>query len=136
MKNAPSSTFSKAYGSTILTLVVAIVVVAGIGGLGQLWLQQQRGEMIRRTEEAQQQITQVERKLRYLDSEIARVHRPDNLQNRAVELGLNLRPPTSGQIVYLSREPLPDEVDNDVPNLFAQLPDAPAAWGATGVASR
>ncbi|MDP0500915.1 MAG: hypothetical protein Q7P63_12545 [Verrucomicrobiota bacterium JB022] len=132
----PSSTFASSYGSTILGLAIAIVVTAGIGGLGQLWLLQQRSEMVRRTEEAQSQITQVERKLRYLDSEIARVHRPDNLQNRVVELGLNLRPPTSGQVVYLSRDPLPDQTDPDIPNLFAQLPEAPAAWGATGVASR
>ncbi len=86
-------------------LIVAIILIAAVGGLGVLWLRQKITVTAADIKEKETQITAFERKIRHLDSRIASVHHPDSLRRRAEALGLQLQPPTAKQVVRLDPTP-------------------------------
>ncbi|MCC5840065.1 MAG: hypothetical protein JJT96_08075 [Opitutales bacterium] len=86
----------------IVALVFALIVVCVLGGLGLVGLRQQIASAASNTQRVEREITQVERRLNYLDTKIAEVNNPSFLHRRAHELGLGLQPAQTGQFVRLT----------------------------------
>lgn len=93
------------YFYSTVGLIVAIILIAAVGGLGILWLRQQITVTASAIKEKETQIAAFERKIRHLDSRIASVHHPDSLRRRAEALGLQLQAPTAKQVVRLDPTP-------------------------------
>ncbi len=92
----------------IAALICAILVAAVLGGAGVLALRHQISTSARHTQEMQRSIDEVERRLNYLDTKIAKVNQPAYLRHRAAELGMVMEPPGRHQVVRL-RERRMDE---------------------------
>lgn len=96
-----------------------VIVVLG-GSMSLLWMRQEIEDTARATRAIETEIIKEERRLRYLDTKIAEIHQPLYLERQVRRLGLNLRPPSASQIVYLEgaplhREPLPGDPDYTPP---------------------
>ena len=90
------------YVSRIASLMALNLLTATAGGLGLLYMRQQisaTAEKVRATEVA---IADCDRRLQYVNVQIAEATAPEALKRRAAELALNLAPPTNDQVVYLA----------------------------------
>jgi len=97
----------------VCSLLALIVLVAGVGGLGLVWLRQQMTDTAQRIKVVQNERVLVERRLEYLGARSAELQRPDVLRDRALAMGLVLRRPQSAQVVRLG--PLAVPADPSAP---------------------
>jgi hypothetical protein len=93
------------YAYRIITLVALNVVTATAGGLGLLYMRQEISASAERARQTQLAIADCDRRLQYVNVQIAEATSPEVLKRRAAELSLNLMPPTNDQIVHLA--PIP-----------------------------
>lgn len=70
-----------------------------------LWQRQQIERTAQSIRLLEQEMVKEERRLRYLDSKIAEIHQPLYLEQQIDRLGLALRPPLAGQIVFIEGQP-------------------------------
>lgn len=91
-----TETYRKILG---LLLVLAMVTVSGC--LGLLWLRQKIELSAQATRSLEAEIVKEERRLRYVDTKIAEIQQPANLERQIRRLDLNLRPPAENQVVYM-----------------------------------
>ena len=89
----------------ILSLLVVLAVVTVSGCLGLLWLRQKIELTAQATRSLEVEIAKEERRLRYIDTKIAEIHQPLYLERQIKRLGLNLRPPSADQVVYMDGYP-------------------------------
>jgi hypothetical protein len=90
------------YVYRIASLMALNLLTATAGGLGLLYMRQQisaTAERVRATEVA---IADCDRRLQYVNVQIAEATSPDALKRRAAELALNLVPPANDQVVHLA----------------------------------
>jgi hypothetical protein len=90
------------YVYRIATLMALNLLTATAGGLGLLYLRQEisaTAERVRATEVA---IADCERRLQYVNVQIAEATSPEALKARAAQLALNLDTPTSDNVVHLA----------------------------------
>ncbi len=89
------------YWSYILSLLAGLVIISAMGGLTLVWLRQQITDTATRIQVTQRERIEVERRLEYLSSRIAEMHRPDVLRAQAASMGLTLTRPDARQIVRM-----------------------------------
>ncbi|MFP4541179.1 MAG: hypothetical protein ACLFR7_06080, partial [Opitutales bacterium] len=77
--------------------------------LSLVWLRQQISGTATRIAQVQRERVEVERRMEYLSSRIAEMHRPDHLLARASAAGLALTRPAGRQIVRLGPIAMPGE---------------------------
>jgi len=85
----------------ILLLLTALVLVTVSGSLLLLWQRQQIETLAADVRETEKAIQLEERRLRFIDTKIAKVHQPAYLKRQAARLKLDLAPPDEDQIVYM-----------------------------------
>lgn len=94
-------------------LLTILLLVSAAGGMSIVWLRHQITETAHENRRLQNEATQIERRVRYLDTKIAEVNSPAYLRARVTALGLQLERPSSRQIVRLapvdSRPGIPGE---------------------------
>ena len=85
----------------ILLLLAALVLVTVSGSLLLLWQRQQIESLAADVRETEKAIQLEERRLRFIDTKIAKVHQPAYLKRQVDRLKLDLAPPGKDQIVYM-----------------------------------
>lgn len=109
VKHAKKRTPEVVHGPVYVRLMAALVTLGAVtifGCLGLLWMRQHIEKTAESNRRLEVEIVKEERRIRHLDSRIAEIHQPLQLQHQIERLGLALRPPTAGQIVYLAGPPL------------------------------
>ncbi|MCC5805042.1 MAG: hypothetical protein JJU00_01825 [Opitutales bacterium] len=106
MKTSAYHTTNEVY--PVAALICAILVAAVLGGAGVLALRHQISTTARHTQEMQRSISEIERRLNYLDTKIAEVNQPAYLRHRAAELGMVMEPPARNQVVRLRERRVDD----------------------------
>ena len=91
-------TLSKKTRSHILMLIIAIIAITVVSGFAIVWMQQQISRTAQKSKEVEYQITEIVRKLGYLDEQIAKIHQPTMLQ---AKVATTLRPSIENQIVWV-----------------------------------
>ncbi len=82
---------------TYLT-VLCVLIICGASGIGMVWMRQQISRTADRIRTTEQQIAEVERRVRFLDERIAASTQPRNLQARVAN---RLRPAREDQLVFI-----------------------------------
>jgi tRNA G37 N-methylase TrmD len=82
---------------TYLT-ILCVLVICGASGIGMVWMRQQISRTADRIRTTEQQIAEVERRVRFLDERIAASTQPRNLQARVAN---QLRPAREDQLVFI-----------------------------------
>ena len=93
------------YVYRIATLMALNLLTATAGGLGLLYMRQEisaTAEKVRATEVA---IADCERRLQYVNVQIAEATSPEALKRRAAELALNLEVPNPSNVIHLASLP-------------------------------
>ena len=108
----PASARSTLFWYQVVSLLALIVMIAGVGGLGLIWLRQQITDTAARLQTVQRERVQVERRMEDLGARIAALQRPDTLRRHAAEMGLELARPQGTQIVRLGPLPVPPEMSD------------------------
>ncbi|MFA5256537.1 MAG: hypothetical protein WC360_00150 [Opitutales bacterium] len=102
------------YVYRIATLMALNLLTATAGGLGLLWMRQEISASADRIRTTQVALADCERRLQYVNVQIAEATSPEALKSRIAELALNLQAPARDQTVYMA--PLP-QVKSDMDNL-------------------
>ena len=89
----------------ILSLLIVLAVITVSGCLGLLWLRKKIELTAQATRTVEQEIVKEERRIQYIDTQIARIHQPLNLEKQIARLGLELSPPKADQIIYMDGTP-------------------------------
>jgi hypothetical protein len=89
----------------IATLMALNLLTATAGGLGLLWMRQEISATAERVRIKQVELADCERRLQYIEVQIAEATSPDALKRRVAELGLDLQPPARDQVVHLAALP-------------------------------
>lgn len=84
--------------SHILFLVVAMIVVTVFSGFLIVWMQQQISRTAQRSQQVESEMTEIGRKLSYVNEKIATMHQPIVLQSKVAD---TLRPSLENQIVWV-----------------------------------
>ncbi len=106
----------------IATLMALNLLTATAGGLGMLWMRQEISASADNIRQTQLAIADTERRLQYVNVQIAEATSPEVLKRRIAELALDLRLPASGQTVQMGELPAivvnsPAEVETQTPAL-------------------
>jgi len=104
----------------IATLMALNLLTATAGGLGLLWMRQEISASAERIRDTQVAIADCDRRLQYVNVQIAEATSPEVLKRRISELALNLKAPARGQTVYMAA--LPAQNDTIIPEV---TPDEP-----------
>lgn len=107
------------YVYRIATLLALNLLTATAGGLGLLYMRQEISATAEHVRSTQLAIADTDRRLQYVNVQIAEATSPDALKRRAVELGLNLATPVNDQVVHLASIP-------QLPSRIAAVASAPA----------
>ncbi len=99
--NTPRS--QRSLNHWIALFILLILLVSASGALGIVWMRQQIAGVAYRVKSLEHSLTEVDRKNRYLDAEIAATHHPQYLKRR---VAATLRPPVDRQIVWISAQEL------------------------------
>lgn len=90
------------YVYRIATLMALNLLTATAGGLGLLYMRQEISATAERVRATQLAIADCDRRLQYVNVQIAEATSPEALKRRAAELALNLSVPSNGQVVHLA----------------------------------
>lgn len=93
------------YVYRIATLLALNLLTATAGGLGLLYMRQEISATAERVRSTQLAIADTDRRLQFVNVQIAEATSPDALKRRAAELCLNLVTPTNDQVVHLAGIP-------------------------------
>jgi hypothetical protein len=111
MKKTTRNPQDTIYIYRIATLLALNLLTATAGGLGLLYMRQQISATAERVRATQLAIADTDRRLQYVNVQIAEATSPDALKRRAAELALNLNVPANTQVVHLAGLPqLPGKV--------------------------
>ena len=94
-------TLSTKIRSYILLLISAIIAVTVISGFAIVWMQQQISRTAQKSQEAESHLTEIVRRLGYLDEKIAAIHQPTMLQ---AKVAASLRPSMDSQVVWVQED--------------------------------
>lgn len=108
----------KLFLKEIFLLVLVILVIAGGGGLGIIWLKSHTTATAKKIQQIEWETDKLTRKEQYIDAQLATIRSPDYLNQWAKQFGL--RPPRDNQIVRLSFSlseslPVSEKTMRDVP---------------------
>lgn len=95
---------SKKHRSHILCLVIAIIVMTVFSGFAIVWMQQQISRTAQRSQEVESEMTEINRRLSYVNEKIATMHQPIVLQSKVAD---TLRPSLENQIVWVRERESP-----------------------------
>jgi len=84
--------------SHILCLIVAMIVLTVFSGFAIVWIQQQISRTAQSSKALESEMTEIERRLSYVDEKIATLHQPIMLQSKVAD---RLRPSLDNQIVWV-----------------------------------
>ena len=87
--------------SYILLLVTAMIATTVVSGFAIVWMQQQIARTAQKSQDAEFRLTEIVRKLGYLDEQIATIHQPNMLQ---AKVAATLRPSMDSQIVWVQED--------------------------------
>jgi len=90
------------YVYRIATLMALNLLTATAGGLGLLWMRQEISASADRIRTTQVALADCERRLQYVNVQIAEATSPEALKHRISELALNLQAPARDQTVYMA----------------------------------
>ncbi|MBN1403352.1 MAG: hypothetical protein JW942_02640 [Opitutales bacterium] len=113
MTKKPRNPQDSIYIYRIATLMALNLLTATAGGLGLLWMRQEISASAERIRETQLAINDTERRLQYVNVQIAEATSPEALKRRISELALELKAPTGTQTVYMA--PLPEAAQDALP---------------------
>lgn len=98
---SPAIRLQTNYLLQIFFLGMLILMLSAAGGLSIVWMRQQISRSAASIMAKENELAGIERKISYLDSKIATLHRPEALKARAKYVNLGLISPGERQIVYL-----------------------------------
>jgi hypothetical protein len=78
--------------------ILCVLIICGASGIGMVWMRQQISRTADRIRTTEQQITEVERRVRLLDDSIATSTQPRYLQARVAN---RLQPARENQLVFI-----------------------------------
>ncbi len=84
--------------SYIFCLIIAMIVVTVFSGFAIVWMQQQISRTAQRSQQVESEITEINRRLSYVNEKIATIHQPIVLQSKVAS---TLRPSLENQIVWV-----------------------------------
>ena len=90
------------YVYRIATLMALNLLTATAGGLGLLYMRQQISATAEHIRSTQLAIADCDRRLQYVNVQIAEATSPEALKRRAAQLAINLSAPANEQIVHLA----------------------------------
>ena len=103
MKNHFPRVRSSGFAHPLLPPTLLLIGLAGVAGLGEVWLRQEISQTANRTRQAEQQLAQTERDLAEVGARITAEQSIDALDRRNTEWQLGLGPPREPQIVQVAR---------------------------------
>lgn len=102
MKTRKRNPQDSIYIYRIATLMALNLLTATAGGLGMLWMRQEISECANNIHNTQLAINDTERRLQYVNVQIAEATSLESLKHRIGELALELRAPSPAQIVHMA----------------------------------
>lgn len=101
MKSFPAKT-----RKLLCLLVFSMIAVTVFSSFSLVWMRQQIGRTAERASALEERLEEKERKLRYLNERIAKIHQPVVLQSKVAG---RLRPSRESQIVWVREEKRSDQ---------------------------
>jgi hypothetical protein len=122
MKNHFPRVRSSGFAHPLLPPTLLLIGLAGVAGLGEVWLRQEISQTANRTRQAEQQLAQTERDLAEVGARITAEQSIDALDRRNTEWQLGLGPPREPQVVRVAG-PVEERLAarRGVPELYASL---------------
>ena len=84
--------------SHILYLIIVMIAVTVFSGFAIVWMQQQISRTAQRSQQVESEMTEIDRRLSYVNEKIATMHQPIVLQSKVAD---TLRPSLENQIVWV-----------------------------------